>query len=161
MTPSYQAVMRAPFGKLGLRIENGMLVAIDFLPASTPEHPPDSAFANAVCRALTAYFEDGTPLLEPHIRPAGTPFQQRVWAALRGIPAGTVLSYGELAERVGSGARAVANACGANPIPLVIPCHRVVARHGPGGFMQGRTPAALEIKHWLLQHERSRSTAAG
>lgn len=153
--------MRAPLGKLGLRIEDGMLVAIDFLPASTPEHPPESAFAIATCRALTAYFEDGTPLLEPRIRPAGTPFQQRVWAALRGIPAGTVLSYGELAERVGSGARAVANACGANPIPLVIPCHRVVARHGLGGFMQGRTPVALKIKHWLLQHERNRSTAAG
>ncbi|MBU3737317.1 MAG: MGMT family protein, partial [Methylobacterium sp.] len=80
--------------------------------------------------------------------------------ALRSIPAGRTLTYGELAASLGSGARAVANACGANPVPLVIPCHRVVARDGLGGFMQGRASAALQIKQWLLQHERSGSAAA-
>ncbi|MCX7628345.1 MAG: methylated-DNA--[protein]-cysteine S-methyltransferase [Methylophilaceae bacterium] len=71
------------------------------------------------------------------------------------------MTYTELAERVGSGARAVANACGANPFPIVIPCHRVVAAHGLGGFMRSRHADSLNIKRWLLAHERSAPGAAG
>lgn len=84
----------------------------------------------------------------------GTAFQRRVWHALRAIPLGSTITYAELADRVGSGARAVANACGANPIALVIPCHRVVAKNGLGGFMQGRATDSLAIKRWLLAHEQ-------
>ena len=73
------------------------------------------------------------------------------------IPAGSTITYADLAQRAASGARAVANACGANPVPVIIPCHRVVARHGLGGFMRGREAGALGIKQWLLAHERSES----
>ena len=83
---------------------------------------------------------------------SGTPFQKRVWKAISDIPAGEVLTYSELAEKVGSGPRAVANACGANRLPLLIPCHRVVAKNGLGGFMQGIN-GGLKIKEWLLAHE--------
>lgn len=119
------------------------------------------AVAAAVCAALAAYLRDPAfPLDALPLGLTGTPFQQRVWQAISAIPPGHTLSYSELAWQVGSGPRAVANACGANPVPLVIPCHRVVARHGLGGFMRGRAKEALAIKQWLLGHERRRLTAA-
>jgi AraC family transcriptional regulator of adaptative response/methylated-DNA-[protein]-cysteine methyltransferase len=86
----------------------------------------------------------------------GTAFQQRVWAALRAIPAGTTATYSEIAERIGhpTAVRAVANACGANPVPVAIPCHRVVEKGGGlGGYSAG-----IERKVKLLQREGSRST---
>ena len=84
----------------------------------------------------------------------GTPFQRRVWQALRGIPSGSTCSYGELAHELGSSARAVGGACRRNPIPIVVPCHRVAAAAGGvGGFMGQRDGEALTIKQWLLDHE--------
>ncbi len=83
----------------------------------------------------------------------GTPFQRRVWRALQDIPPGQTRSYGELAARLGSGARAVGNACRRNPVPLIVPCHRVVGAHGPGGFSGQTGGAALQRKLWLLAHE--------
>ncbi|MGM0593267.1 MAG: methylated-DNA--[protein]-cysteine S-methyltransferase, partial [Pseudomonadota bacterium] len=71
----------------------------------------------------------------------------------RAIPAGEALTYAELASRVGSSARAVAGACRANPMPLLIPCHRVVAVDGPGGYLGSTAGQALAIKRWLLRHE--------
>lgn len=82
----------------------------------------------------------------------GTLFQERVWEAIRAIPAGQVRTYQEVALQIGSGARAVANACGANHQPLIVPCHRVVAKKAIGGFMCGH-PSGQKIKTWLLQHE--------
>jgi len=82
---------------------------------------------------------------------AGTAFQRRVWEALRRVPFGRTIGYGELAARVGSpkAARAVGQAMGANPVPIVVPCHRVIRSDGAlGGFGAG-----LPIKRWLLRHE--------
>lgn len=87
------------------------------------------------------------------IDPAGTAFQHRVWSAMREIPAGETRSYGSLAREVNSGARAVANACRHNPLPIVIPCHRVVARHGLGGFSGQTAGPAISRKVWMLRHE--------
>jgi methylated-DNA-[protein]-cysteine S-methyltransferase len=102
---------------------------------------------------IRAYFRDARseiPLLQP---PHGTPFQRRVWQALQQIPPGETRRYGELAEQLGSSARAVANACRANPLPILIPCHRVVSAAGLGGYMGEVDGPALEIKRWLLHHE--------
>lgn len=82
----------------------------------------------------------------------GTPYQRRVWQAIAAIPSGETRSYSEVAESINSCPRAVANACGANKLPILIPCHRVVAKQGIGGFMRGNT-AGLSIKRWLLSHE--------
>ena len=82
----------------------------------------------------------------------GTQFQLRVWQAIYAIPVGETRTYGQLAALLGSGPRAVANACGANPLPIIIPCHRVVAKSGIGGFLQGKKNGVL-VKRWLLQHE--------
>ncbi|HEX6266952.1 MAG TPA: methylated-DNA--[protein]-cysteine S-methyltransferase, partial [Burkholderiales bacterium] len=83
----------------------------------------------------------------------GTPFQRRLWEALCEIPRGKTLTYGELARRLDGEARAVGQACGDNRLPIVIPCHRVVAANGIGGFAHATGGYLLEAKRWLLAHE--------
>ena len=103
-------------------------------------------------RAIEAYFEGECRALESlPVDPGGTPFQAKVWAALRKIPVGKTISYGELARRIGrpGASRAVGAANGANPIALVIPCHRVIASDGTLGGYGGGLPR----KEWLLVHE--------
>jgi methylated-DNA-[protein]-cysteine S-methyltransferase len=125
------------------------------LPSPTRETttPPD------IAAALSAYFAGDLRAIDAvAIDPEGTPFQRRVWAALRTIPAGTTWSYAELARAVGqpTATRAVGAANGRNPIALVVPCHRVIASDGTlGGYGGG-----LEMKRWLLRHERSWPAAA-
>ena len=107
--------------------------------------------------ALTRYFGgDLTALDAIHVAFAGTPFQQRVWKALRTIAAGTTLSYGALAQRIGQPAavRAVGLANGRNPIGVVVPCHRVI---GSDGSLTGYG-GGLPRKRWLLEHEARHST---
>jgi len=106
----------------------------------------------SVARAMEAYFAGDTDALARlPVDPPGTSFQRMVWSALRTIPAGETWSYGELATAIGrpTACRAVAGANGANPVCLVIPCHRVIAAHGGlGGFSAG-----LARKRFLLRHE--------
>lgn len=156
----YQACLRAPFAVLGIRCTKDALVGIDFLPLGTRAQHPANALAEHVCTVLTQYLQNPRCRFDLSLQPSGTSFQHRVWTAMQNIPAGQVVTYTELARWVDSGARAVANACGANPIPIVIPCHRVVAAHGLGGFMQGYGPSSVAIKQWLLEHEREASGAA-
>ena len=110
-------------------------------------------------RSLKAYFNgDVHALRDIETGSAGTPFQREVWNALRKIPAGTTLSYGQLAERIGrkGSSRAVGAANGANPIPIVVPCHRVIGADGSlTGFGSG-----LPRKRWLLDHEARHRSAA-
>ncbi len=103
-------------------------------------------------RALQAYFDGNLNALdEVQIATGGTPFQREVWNALRSIPAGTTISYGQLAERIGraGASRAVGAANGANPVPIVVPCHRVI---GANGTLTGYG-GGLAHKKWLLDHE--------
>jgi methylated-DNA-[protein]-cysteine S-methyltransferase len=79
-----------------------------------------------------------------------------VWAAIRAIPAGQVRAYGDLARSLGSAARAVGQACGANPFPILVPCHRDVAQHAIGGFAHARGGFLIDTKQWLIQHEQRR-----
>lgn len=152
----YDAVIAAPFGRVGIRTRDGRLVAIDFLSARARLRAPRDAFTRRVCRALRAYFADPRRPLRVPLALAGTAHQQRVWHALTRIPPGEVRRYGELARRLGSSARAVGGACRRNPIPIVVPCHRVVAAAGAGGFMGRTSGAPLGIKRWLLAHESRR-----
>jgi methylated-DNA-[protein]-cysteine S-methyltransferase len=148
-----------PVGPLCLWFTDQGLTAIDFAgedSSPTPEnHTPPAhlqPLIEAVKQQLMAYFQgiptDFTDLL---LDPLGTPFQRRVWEELRRIPQGQTISYKELAERVGKpkASRAVGQANGRNPIPLIIPCHRVIAADGTlGGYSSG-----LDRKRWLLRHE--------
>jgi methylated-DNA-[protein]-cysteine S-methyltransferase len=152
----YNAVIAAPFGRLGVTLKNGRLADINFLDARFPLRAPKEAAARRMCRALKIYLRNPKTKFRLPLAMDGTDFQQRVWRALQRIPTGSVLSYGELAHKLKTGARAVGNACRANPIPIVIPCHRVVAANGKGGFMGKIGGRALMIKDWLLTHERGR-----
>lgn len=151
---TYQAVIAAPFGKLGIRCSEDALLGIEFLPASAQVDPPSGLLAREVCRQLAAYLDNAGFRFDLPLKPGGTEHQRKVWRAMCAIPRGQTLSYGELAAQIGSSARAVGQACGNNPVPVVIPCHRVVGKAGLGGFMHRADAGALDIKRWLLAHER-------
>ncbi|HEY8355106.1 MAG TPA: methylated-DNA--[protein]-cysteine S-methyltransferase [Methylophilaceae bacterium] len=153
-TQTFDAVLAAPFGAVGIRASDDFLLGLDLLPENPGEKQAGHGFVQAVVRQLRQYLHDPQTSLDFPFAVPGTPFQRRVWREIARIPAGSTLTYGELAQRVGSGPRAVANACGANHVPLIVPCHRVVARHGLGGFMQGDA-RGLAIKEWLLRHEKA------
>lgn len=149
----YQAVVAAPGFALGVRCSADEIFEIEFL-APRAEEAPQTLLAKEVVRQLRAYlkdprFEFGLPLA-----PAGTPFQRRVWAQISAIPCGQTRCYGDLAAALKSAPRAVGGACGSNPYPLVVPCHRVVAKDGGlGGFNRASGGLLLDIKRWLLAHE--------
>lgn len=151
--PACTAVLPAPFGALGLVEQGGQVVEIRFLPPATPLRPAASAAGLAIAAWIRHYLDDPDWPPPPGLAPAGTPFRQRVWAAIGQIPRGQVRSYGELARELESAPRAVGQACGSNPLPLLIPCHRVVSAAGLGGFAHARGGYLLDTKRWLLAHE--------
>jgi methylated-DNA-[protein]-cysteine S-methyltransferase len=151
--PGYALVYASPLGPLGIRLRAGAVTGIDYLPVSRQPADDGSAAARRVARALARYFADGGRPFTLAVEPAGTDFQQRVWRALRSIPPGETRTYGELARALGSGARAVGNACRRNPVPVLVPCHRVVGASGPGGYAGRRSGPPLARKRWLLAHE--------
>lgn len=151
------AVVVAPGFCLGVRCADDAVAEIAFLEPQ-PEIAPASPLAKEAVRQLRAWLADPSFRFSLPLAPAGTPFQRRVWAAIAAIPPGEARTYGDLAAQLSSGPRAVGNACGANPIPIVVPCHRVVAAGGRmGGFARHRDGFLPEVKRWLLNHERRRS----
>jgi methylated-DNA-[protein]-cysteine S-methyltransferase len=147
----YDAIVAAPFGAVGIHTQ-GVHVAIELLTEKHAPKPAEHKIAAQVAKQIEAYFHNANNDFNLPLVYKGTPFQRRVWQAISAIPCGRVLTYSEIAEQIGSGPRAVANACGANNLPLFVPCHRVVAKIGLGGFMQGNKDG-LKIKKWLLNHE--------
>ncbi len=152
-------LQETPVGPLKLYFSERGLAALEFAgEGSAPQLQPDSPpphlqpLIEATKRELTAYFNGAlTDFGTLTLAPQGTPFQLRVWQELRRIPRGKTISYGELARRVGNprASRAVGQANGHNPLPLIVPCHRVIAADGSlGGYSSG-----LERKSWLLKHE--------
>ena len=150
---AYQAVIATPLGRVGIRMAGNAVSTLDYLAADAPEQPPADTVTAAVVAQLEAYFHDPHYRFTVPLAPGGTVFQQRVWATLQAIPSGTVLTYGDLAQKLNTAARAIGGACRSNPIPILIPCHRVVGRQGLGGYTGAMTGDPLGIKRWLLQHE--------
>jgi methylated-DNA-[protein]-cysteine S-methyltransferase len=149
----FQAVMNVPFGQVGISMQGDTLIGVDYLESDTTPYRESSPGIRRVLQSIEYYLSDPMYRFELEIDLTGTDFQKRVWRELQAIPAGKAMTYGELAQKIGSGARAVGNACRANPCPLIVPCHRVVAANGLGGFAGQRSGRKLEIKRWLLQHE--------
>lgn len=150
----HQAIINAPFGQLKLAADDDCLLEIEFLLAPHQPIPANSPILKETQRQLAAYFKNPRHVFDLPMQLHGTDFQQRVWRALCAIPVGMPITYGELAKRVGTAPRAVGGACGSNPIPIIVPCHRVVSASGLGGFMHTRNQVSLDIKSWLLAHER-------
>lgn len=153
----YHAELATTLGTICCAVDaRGRLVGLRFGAAL-----PDAALAPARCEhvleQLDQYLTGRRKRFALELAPNGTPFQRRVWRALTAIPYGSVASYGEIAHRIGraGAARAVGQANGANPIPIVIPCHRVIAADGTiGGFSSG-----LGLKRRLLEIEQVRLAA--
>lgn len=153
--PDYQAKLVTPFAVLGVRIEEDWLTDIDYLPLNSSALAPTSVFAAEVCRQLLAYLQNPRFVFDLSVHIGGTQHQQRVWKQIQAIPPGSTCSYAEIAHVLHSAPRAVGQACGANRLPIVIPCHRVIAKNGKlGGFMHASDGMPLTIKQWLLTHER-------
>lgn len=148
----YDAIVTWPAFSLGICCDGDSIVAIDFL-EPCDERGGRQPLAQAAVRQLRGYLKDPGFCFNLPLAPAGTEFQQRVWAGIAAIPHGHTRSYGELADELESSPRAVGNACGANPYPVVVPCHRVVATRGLGGFARQRGGFLLDAKRWLLHHE--------
>jgi len=128
---------------------------IVYLDDSIPASAPDSALAERAARQIERYLADPAAPFELPLADVGTPFQRRVWQVMCEIPLGSVLTYGALARQIGGVPRAVGQACGDNPFPLVIPCHRVIAGDGSLGGFGGGLPA----KQTLLALELGASAA--
>lgn len=143
-----QLSLHSPVGELTLSEENGALVALDW---GWVAEQSESALLGEARRQLERYFDGDPAPFELPLAPPGSDFQRRLWARLRAIPAGRPLSYGALARELGSAARAVGAACGANPIPIIVPCHRVIAADGGLGGYSGQ--GGVETKHALLHLE--------
>ncbi|HEV8095304.1 MAG TPA: methylated-DNA--[protein]-cysteine S-methyltransferase [Burkholderiales bacterium] len=151
----YCAVIEFPAMRVGIRTRDEALEGIRYLPRSVPLSDPSSRFAERVVRQLQRYRDDPDASFDLPLAIEGTTFQRRVWRALGRIPRGETRTYGQVATALGSAARAVGQACGENRLPIVIPCHRVVAAGGIGGFGHARGGYLLETKRWLLGHERA------
>lgn len=144
------ALYYAPHGCLYFLFQNDKLLQTAFQPFSCelnyfrlPEVWQDK---------FDRYFSGSLKSFDYPPSDKGTAFQRRVWQKIAEIPFGQTRTYGEIARALNSGARAVGTACGKNPLPVIIPCHRVVAAHGIGGFSGGGA-ASLTIKAALLAHE--------
>ena len=148
----YQAILSAPSFSLGVRCSDDEILSIDYL-ETRESVAPRSLLAKETVRQLRAYLKDPRFVFSLPLAPAGTGFQRRVWDQISAIPSGKTRTYGAVAQAIHSGPRAVGNACGANPYPIAIPCHRVVATQGLGGFARQRGGFLLDVKRWLLQHE--------
>jgi len=134
--------LNTPLGILSLFEEAGALVAIEWGRAPGKDSTPLLANARA---QLDAYFDGTLTSFDLPLRPDGTPFQTSIWNALLRIPHGDTVTYGYLANTLNTGPRAVAGACSRNPIPIIIPCHRVVgANNLVGGYSGGDGPATKE-----------------
>ena len=145
--------MAAPFAVLGIRTAGDKLAAIEYLPRGAATLAPLDRLAERACRQIERYLDDPDFRFDLPFDFRGTDFQCRVWRAIHAIPSGRTLTYVDIARRLRTAPRPVGGACGANRIPLFIPCHRVVAANGIGGFMHSRRGPGIEIKRWLLRHE--------
>jgi methylated-DNA-[protein]-cysteine S-methyltransferase len=153
----FDACVRTPFATLGITATDTHVTGIRFLaPSTAAKMPKRNSIAHLACVQLQAYLEDPAFTFDVPIKLSGTHHRLAVWEAMQRIPAGKTRTYGEVAAAIHSSPRAVGGACGANPIPVIVPCHRIIASGGDiGGFMGARGNEGFEIgiKRWLLEHE--------
>lgn len=155
--PFSTLVVPSPLGALTLFAEAGHIISLDWGKGASADEEPDSVLL-AAKEQLAAYFDGRLFAFDLPLDPGGTVFQNKVWQAICRIPYGKTRSYGDVAAELKSSARAVGGACGANPIPLIIPCHRILAGHGKLGGYSGM--GGIETKAALLALETRHRPAA-
>lgn len=151
----FSAIVETPFGAIGIRTEAGLVRELVYLPSDFDAKAPTDQLADQTAFQVERYLCDPDFCFDLPLAQVGTEFQHKVWNVIAAIPRGDVLTYGEVAKLIRSAPRAVGQACGANWFPLVIPCHRVTAAGGLGGFSHhdDETGFHLGVKRWLLRHE--------
>ncbi|MGV3742092.1 MAG: methylated-DNA--[protein]-cysteine S-methyltransferase [Burkholderiaceae bacterium] len=151
----FSAIVAAPFGAVGIRTDGDVVRELIYLPAHFAEKPPTDALSEKTARQIERYLSEPDFQFDLPLASVGTEFQRKVWQVISSIPRGSVLTYGQVARMIQSAPRAVGQACGANWYPLVIPCHRVTATGGLGGFSNQADADGFHIgvKRWLLAHE--------
>ena len=154
---TYTAVIDTPPGRLAIRTDDSALIGLDYVDHRAPLKEPYTPMARDVVKQLQQYFRKFRFEFELPLRLDGTAHQQKVWQVLCNIAPGDTMTYGELATRIQSGARAVGNSCRRNPISIIVPCHRVVAAAGIGGYGGQVDGKVLDRKRWLLNHEGVRA----
>lgn len=142
----------SPVGKLKICIQNELLKQV-VLNSVESAGKPRTQLGRMVLQQFESFFRSAGNAFDLPVYPQGTEYQQKVWNCLNHIPPGETMTYGEIAAQLGSSARAVGNACRQNPIPIVVPCHRVIAASGLGGFAGQKGGTYAKIKRHLLQHE--------
>jgi len=151
----FNAIVPAPFGALGIRTQGDTVRELVYLPPAFEAQAPDNAVAAEAARQVARYLLDPDAVFDLPLQQVGTAFQRKVWDRIGAIPRGSVRTYGHLARLLESAPRAVGQACGANWFPLIVPCHRVTAAAGLGGFSNQDDEHGfhLSVKRWLLRHE--------
>ena len=142
-----------PVGDISVYIRNEKVVQVDYASRTRATSKKLSPCAARIKKQIQSYFQSAAHKFDLPLETDGTDFQKRVWRLLRTIPTGKTLTYGEIAKRLHTSPRAVGNACRTNPVPLIVPCHRVVAKEGIGGFGGKTEGANISRKRWLLNHE--------
>ena len=143
----YAVSLTTPVGEIVVVEEDGHIVRVRW---STESRQDETPLLRNVSEQIAAYFRNDLTAFDLPLRPGGSEFQRDVCDAMLAIPFGETRTYGELAEGLGVFAQAVGQACGHNPIPIIIPCHRVLGANGLGGFSGGE---GIETKMQLLRHE--------
>lgn len=154
--------LTTPIGSLTVQVHQGRVTRVEFgqkvtaqpgtVPAEATPCSDDMQVLNQAVQELEKYFEGTLRVFTVPLHLEGPAFFTKVWRKLLDIPFGTTVTYGEIAKALGSprASRAVGGACRANPVSIIVPCHRVTARGGPGGYGGG-----LDAKNWLIAHESS------
>jgi methylated-DNA-[protein]-cysteine S-methyltransferase len=153
----WDAVIEFPVMKVGVSTRDERMAEIRYLPLSSSNIPPGNALAERAVRQLERYRDDPDTVFDLPLLIEGSPLQRSVWEAMCAIPRGETRTYGAIAQQLGDTdykmLRAIGQACGDNRLPIVIPCHRVVAANGIGGFAHSTDGFLIEAKRWLLLHE--------
>ena len=149
----YDVVVEFPKFKVGVKTREERVVEIRYLPHTTPLVAAKTNLAKKAAEQLERYRDNPDATFDLPLLVEGSELQRGVWDAMCAIPRGKTRTYGELAKELGADARAIGQCCGDNKLPIVIPCHRVVAADGIGGFGHATGGYLLEAKRWLLMHE--------
>lgn len=149
----FQYILPTPVGKLGLTVKEQKIAHLSYVDHRCEPNLPETGFAFTVFQQLDEYFSGRRKIFDLPVSPVGTDYQQKVWRRLQQINYGQSLTYGELAAELGSGARAVGNACRWNPVLIVVPCHRVVSKKDIGGYAGKVAGEKIERKILLLEME--------
>ena len=149
----YDVTVEFPKFKVGVATRDGVVAQLKYLPLSFPTVAEKNALAGRAARQLEAYRRDASSAFDLPVVVEGSDLQKAVWRLMCAIPRGKTRTYGDLARELGTDPREIGQCCGDNRLPLVIPCHRIVAADGIGGFAHATSGYLVETKRWLLMHE--------